>query len=414
MAENTNPWTSLFGSVKLSNHNGDSVDPTTLTSKSGVMIYFSAHWCPPCRGFTPQLAEYYKNHKDKFNFEIVFVSSDKDQAAFDEYWGEMPWLALPFANRDIKAALSAKYKVQGIPSLVVLDNQGKTITTAGRGKVSSDPEGFPWVPKTFSQIIKGDVVNGKGENISTDTLTSKSALGVYFSAHWCPPCKGFTPKLVQTYNKIKAAGKDFEIIFASSDNDLASFTEYFHEMPWLAFPHGDKRISELSDLYDVEGIPYLVILDPSTGKVITTNGRSAVDADPEGNEFPWHPKPLNSVETAGGLLNDSACLIYIDSNLNDDTKGALNTVATHYFNKWKAEQKDEHPLLFLHGDGTGLSQRVKDFVNLSSANPVLLILNIPGECKHVATLSGTPSEADFRNFAESFLAGSLAKKGIKE
>ena len=80
-----------------------------------VALYFSAHWCPPCRGFTPQLAKWYSaGLKDKL--EVVFVSSDRDQGAFDGYFGEQPWLALPFADRKAKAALSKKFKVGGIPT----------------------------------------------------------------------------------------------------------------------------------------------------------------------------------------------------------------------------------------------------------------------------------------------------------
>ena len=39
--------------------------------------------------------------------------------------------------------------MDGIPTLVVLSEQYKTITTKGVGAVSSDPEGadFPWHPK---------------------------------------------------------------------------------------------------------------------------------------------------------------------------------------------------------------------------------------------------------------------------
>ena len=71
-------------------------------------LYFSAHWCPPCRGFTPQLAKWYTELKsgalaDKF--DIVFISSDRDEDSFDEYFDSMPWLALPYQERDLKVKI---------------------------------------------------------------------------------------------------------------------------------------------------------------------------------------------------------------------------------------------------------------------------------------------------------------------
>jgi len=76
------------------------------------------------------LVEFYKNLKaTRHDFELVFVSSDKDQHAFDEYFGEMPWVALPYDRRDLKEKLSSKFKVSGIPSLVVLDKDGSLITS---------------------------------------------------------------------------------------------------------------------------------------------------------------------------------------------------------------------------------------------------------------------------------------------
>ena len=68
-------------------------------------LYFSAHWCPPCRGFTPVLAEYYNEWQASNpgkKLEIVFLSSDRDQGSFDEYFKEMPWAALDFSKSETK------------------------------------------------------------------------------------------------------------------------------------------------------------------------------------------------------------------------------------------------------------------------------------------------------------------------
>jgi len=75
-----------------------------LANKKFVAIYFSAHWCPPCRGFTPVLTEFYDSLKeeDENALEIIFVSSDHDAGAFNEYWGSMSFSALPYDNRSAK------------------------------------------------------------------------------------------------------------------------------------------------------------------------------------------------------------------------------------------------------------------------------------------------------------------------
>jgi thiol-disulfide isomerase/thioredoxin len=70
-------------------------------------LYFSAHWCPPCRGFTPVLKKLYetKSDEDGKKLQIVFISSDRDENSFNEYFGEMPWIALKYNDRDGKVYL---------------------------------------------------------------------------------------------------------------------------------------------------------------------------------------------------------------------------------------------------------------------------------------------------------------------
>ena len=85
--------------------------PTSTLEGKYLMIYFSAHWRPPCRGFTPVLSKFYTGLKtQRSDFELIFVSSDRDEGSFGEYHKSMSFPALPYVSRDIKTKLAEKFK----------------------------------------------------------------------------------------------------------------------------------------------------------------------------------------------------------------------------------------------------------------------------------------------------------------
>ena len=135
------------------------------------------------------------------------------------------------------------------------------------------------------------------EDLKTKDGTAKFApkdapfLGVYFSAHWCPPCRGFTPKLINFYEVANKEKKQIEIVFVSADRSEADFNQYFGTMPWLAVPFGHDAIDNLNDAFEVEGIPYFLVFN-SEGKVIDDKARTTVE-----NRYPKNGYSDQTVKT---------------------------------------------------------------------------------------------------------------------
>ena len=105
--------------------------------------------------------------------------------------------------------------------------------------------------------------------LTVDALAGKT-IAIYFSAHWCGPCRAFTPKLSAAYKLSKAANKNFEIVFCSADHDESEFDSYYKEMPFYAIPYNDEKRESFMGLFKVSGIPRLVVLGPS-GRIIIDN-----------------------------------------------------------------------------------------------------------------------------------------------
>lgn len=417
-------WSDLLGE-KLTTSSGTTADADeALSNKKVVGIYFSAHWCPPCRGFTPKLAEWYKADLQKKGMEIVFVSSDRDEKAFKDYFAEMPWLALPYDARDIKEKLSKKFKVQGIPSFVILDAvTANVITLKGREAVSNDPTGadLPWAPKPLKELLgKTFVDSSQGDKEVDISSFEGKKLGIYFSAHWCPPCRNFTPKLAEVYKKLQAKGEKFEIVFASSDRDEAGFKEYFATMPWKAIPFADrKRKQELSSHFEVNGIPCFVMLDENR-EVISANAVGKVHGDAEGAKFPWSPDLINEIDEDPEGIDEVPSLVLLQEALSEEVKKqnleALKPLAEKY-RKLAKESGEEQEFNFFAASSEGrLAKRVRDDCKQGDdkSKPVVIMMDIQnGLAYYEYPKDKDVSTANVEAWIKDFKDGKLEKKSMQ-
>jgi thiol-disulfide isomerase/thioredoxin len=127
----------LFGTV-LYTADGTEVGIESVEGKSIIGIYFQSPSCPACAQFTPFLIGIYQQLiQAGKSFEIVLVSfagSQEEMLAHMRDTG-MPWLAVPSGGTKA-VALAARYGIQFVPTLIVIDRDGNTISMSGHDDVA--------------------------------------------------------------------------------------------------------------------------------------------------------------------------------------------------------------------------------------------------------------------------------------
>ncbi|KAH7570290.1 hypothetical protein JRO89_XS05G0082100 [Xanthoceras sorbifolium] len=288
----------------LVSSDGKKVPVSELEGKT-VGLYFSLSSYKQSTDFTPKLVEVYEKLKEKGeNFEIVLISLDEEEESFKQGLGSMPWLALPFKDKSCEK-LARYFELSALPTVVIIGPDGKTLNLNVAETIEEHGmEAFPFTPEKFVELAAIEKAREEAQTLQSvlvsgdwDFVIGKDGaknILLYFSAHWCPPCRAFLPKLIEAYHKIKANDQAFEVVFISSDKDQSSFEEFFSGMPWLALPFGDARKASLSRKFKVFGIPMLVAIGPS-GRTVTKEARDMI-ASHGADAYPFTQEHLKELE----------------------------------------------------------------------------------------------------------------------
>jgi nucleoredoxin len=272
-------WQQEFLGSELRDANGETVSIERLKGKI-VGLYFSAHWCPPCRKFTPALVKFYDQLQQQNQpFEIVLVSSDKSEKEMYKYMQEtkMKWLALPY-GRPEKKSLSNKFSVSGIPDLIILDADGKIISRQGRADVTENSAGAfaKWTKSAAKDAAPADdgrpAISGAEVGVWTQDLAAAQILAKekqlplllnFTGSDWCGWCKLMDRNVFSQDEWKQWAKKNIVLAYIDTPRDKSLVPEKFV-----------GRNQQLAQQYSVSGFPTYILLKADGQSEIARLGAS--------------------------------------------------------------------------------------------------------------------------------------------
>ena len=101
----------------------------SLSDFKGKYVYidFWATWCGPCRNEAPYFVELYNEYKDK-NIEFISISLDNDPITWKNFINnEKSQILQLIVGKNLNSGVLKKYQINGIPTFVLIDPDGKII-----------------------------------------------------------------------------------------------------------------------------------------------------------------------------------------------------------------------------------------------------------------------------------------------
>lgn len=115
---------------------GTKVDWASYRGKV-VLVDYWATWCGPCRAEVPNVLENYLKYHDK-GFDVIGISLDDTREAAEEYVQQtnIPWQSIfndVEGQRGWQTPMAVKYGITGIPTAILIDQEGKVVSMNARG-----------------------------------------------------------------------------------------------------------------------------------------------------------------------------------------------------------------------------------------------------------------------------------------